>query len=482
MARTREYDGSDARRVLAAIIQDSVVCGRVAALWKPEGLFDVGWANLAASLAVKYYRKYNTAPNGNFTGLFENWAENTTADVDTVKAVERFLRAVSDDAEMENEDEDYLLDLAASYFDRVALGRDLEAAGAALQNGKAGDARQIIRDSNPVNLGAGGFIEPLVDVDYWMEGGEERSRPLLYYRGSLGQFTEGAFVRGTFFSFVAPDKTGKTAWLVDAVYRGIRNGCRVCFFEMGDGDKYTFRTRLGMRATGRPEFGGSYWLPERYSEESELWVGDRQSLDTFSGLDGYLAARKIGRREDALRWRGWSNSTASVADLEATLADWDRADWRPDIVVIDYADIMAPMPGANADDPIDETWKALRRLSQDRQCLVLTATQSDAGAYKLGKKSVLTKANFSGRKTKNAHVDGMLGINVNNDEKDQDACRINWVARRRGAYNERDVCRVAGCLAVANPAMVSYWWRVDKEREGSNEKDASSGDGREGLC
>ena len=103
---------------------------------------------------------------------------------------------------------------------------------------------------------------------------------------------------------------------------------------------------------------------------------------------------------------------------------------------------------------IDETWKALRRLSQQRHCLVVTATQANALAYGDGSK-LLTRKNFSGRKTKLAHVNGMIGIVRNEQEIDTGRCRVNWIVRRSQHFNEHRACRVAGCYAIASPAMKS---------------------------
>ena len=127
----------------------------------------------------------------------------------------------------------------------------------------------------------------------------------------------------------------------------------------------------------------------------------------------------------------------------------------PDVVVIDYADILAPPKGVA--DPlvqIDETWKALRRMSQDFHCLVLTASQSNAAAYG-EKQSILGRKHFSGRKTKLAHVNGMIGLNSTEKESVHDIQRWNWVVQRKGKYRESRCCTVVGCLDCGCPSIIS---------------------------
>ena len=133
------------------------------------------------------------------------------------------------------------------------------------------------------------------------------------------------------------------------------------------------------------------------------------------------------------------------------LRDWAREDWVADVVVIDYADILAPPAGVRDTlDQIDLTWRQLRRMSQEMHALVLTATQASALAYG-SKVKGLGKQHFSGRKTKLAHVNGMVGLISNPEDSKKGIIRVNWVVRRRGRFNENSLMPVAGCLDLAAP-------------------------------
>ena len=67
------------------------------------------------------------------------------------------------------------------------------------------------------------------------------------------------------------------------------------------------------------------------------------------------------------------------------------------------------------------------------------------------------KKHFGGRKTKMAHVNGMVGIQVTPAEKEKGICRLNWIVRRGARYSEIAPCWAAGNLALACPTMVSYF-------------------------
>ena len=170
---------------------------------------------------------------------------------------------------------------------------------------------------------------------------------------------------------------------------------------------------------------------------------------------GYKAFRRICRGRDVFRLSCHANSSIGVDGITSILRGWQREKWIPDVVVIDYADILAPpFMVRESLDQIDVTWKLLRRMSQEFECLLLTATQSNAASYR-AKDSVLTRQNFSGRKTKLAHVSGMLGINVTPDDKKKGIIRLNWVVRREGFFNEIQCVPVAGCFAICSPTMRS---------------------------
>ncbi|MBT9138972.1 MAG: hypothetical protein DDT31_01552 [Syntrophomonadaceae bacterium] len=127
-------------------------------------------------------------------------------------------------------------------------------------------------------------------------------------------------------------------------------------------------------------------------------------------------------------------------------------DFAPDVIVIDYADILASDYKGEFRHQENEKWKALRRLSQSRKCLVITATQTDTDAYK--KKSI-TLDNFSEDKRKYAHVTGMLTLNQTPEEKEAGTMRLNWLLLRDGEFGGNNEVTVAQALRIGQPMLFS---------------------------
>ncbi len=452
--KVTRHHGTVMRRVLAGMIQDSTVCGRIASQWSGNGLFDVPWANLVAGWAIRHLRKYNTAIGSDLRPTFDTWATGTKAPEETIKAIESFLTHLSREEGTNDYSSDYLLDCAGDHFNSIRLKRVMEEAEEELERGRCSQAQDILHQSGKVELGVGALVKPADDLEVWIRAfDEENERPLFGYPGRLNYFLGRWMQRDSFIAFMGPDKSGKSMWLLDAVYRGIRARKRVVFFECGDMSEVQVIRRLGQRIMKRPRRKSTVEIPIKF-EGDEVEYRSRVCSKNLSPRACYKALRKWTGGRDTFRMACYPNSTVSVTDLLSTLRSWEVDGWVPDIVVADYADILAPPPGSDDGlDQIDMTWKLLRRLSQEYHCLVLTATQSSAAAYNT--KTLLGKKHFSGRKTKLAHVTGMVGLNVSTIDKQRGVTRLNWVVRREGAYDDAKALSVAGCLAIACPAMKS---------------------------
>ena len=150
-----------------------------------------------------------------------------------------------------------------------------------------------------------------------------------------------------------------------------------------------------------------------------------------------------------------ANSTLSVDKMDVKLDDWYRQGFVPDVIAVDYADLLE----ASARDfrhRQDEIWKGLRRLSEERHCLVATATQADARSYERG---LLTLGNFSEDKRKYAHANAFIGLNQDPEgrEKKIGIMRLNTLLAREGECNPYKVVYVLQNLKRGQPMLTSYW-------------------------
>jgi hypothetical protein len=173
-------------------------------------------------------------------------------------------------------------------------------------------------------------------------------------------------------------------------------------------------------------------------------------------------ALKLGRQfSNRLKGREFKldthpNSSISVKGIEARLDAWEHFDgFVPDVIIIDYADILAAEDGRiEFRHQENEKWKALRALSQKRHCLVIVATQANAQSYDA---SVLKMKHVSEDKRKYAHVTGMIGLNQSEEEKTQGIMRLNWLVLRESDFEISKTVKVLQCLKVGRPHLGSFY-------------------------
>jgi replicative DNA helicase len=293
-----------------------------------------------------------------------------------------------------------------------------------------------------------------MDAGFWSDVfNEEMARPLFVYPGALGGFVQNEFARDSLVVFMGSSKRGKSWWLLDASYRCLRNKHHVAYFEAGDLSRRQIGFRMGQRALRRPRASGEYDIPVKYSSKDDSPEKEKRWLDGITEGECLAEWGRLQRGRDLFRLSCHSNRSLSVLAVESRLRDWAFDGWTPDVVVIDYADIMAPYPGVKEGrDAINENWMHLRRITQDYHCLVVTATQADAGSYS---QRLLGRKNFNNDRRVHDHVTAMLALNVTDEDKGQGVARVNFLDRREGEFTESRQVWVAGCLAIGCPVMKS---------------------------
>lgn len=466
--RTRMSEGSDARRILIGMIVNDRVLSRLASQWNGSvGLFSSKYANLIANWSIEHYRRYNKAPGRLIQSIYQSWSEKQRelGNDSTVEMVERLLETMQREHKSLGEvNVDYTIDLAGRHFNRVKLEQLVENVQGELGVGEVQKAEAVLTQHRRVELGVGAGIDPLRNMEAIQQAFAERRESLIQYDDDLGRFFGDALERDGFVAFIGSAKRGKSFWLLDMAWRAMEQRRRVAFFEVGDMSQNQILRRFMCRAAARPLRAEVVKKPVELKRPAKSEPRIRYQSKSFDhGLrwrEAWHACERVVRmtrsKRPLLRLSCHPNLSISVSGIEGILAGWEQEDnrgWTPDIIVIDYADILAPDHASKeVRDQINDTWRKLRALSQKLHCLVLTATQADAGSYKA---HLLRRQNFSEDRRKHDHVTGMIGISVTDEEKGKGLCRLNWIDLREGDFTESKVLYVAGCLQLANPAMLS---------------------------
>lgn len=345
------------------------------------------------------------------------------------------------------------------------------------------------------------------------------NHPVFHYPGAAGDFLNPQLIRGGFVAFMASEKRGKSYWLLDMSMRAARQKQKVAFFQAGDMTEAQQLRRIGTYLVNKPDqekYIGKHYIPIKdciHNQSNTCDKDEREcSFGVFQGMDEKDIRYKI-TKEDILeamqnepdyvpcfnckeyknkRWGAvWlkqviiksvitipetisavrkffvkfgrrfklsshPNGTLSVSKITEILKGWEKEDgYVPDLIVIDYADILVPDTKTEFRHQQNDIWKALRGLSQQKPWLVVTVTQADAKSYD---QSRLSLKNYSEDKRKYAHVTAMYGLNQDplGREKALGLMWINELVIREGEGLITNEVAVLQHLSVGKPFTTSF--------------------------
>lgn len=462
--KIEQFDSELERSVLVGMIVDKTVLSKIGSKWNGT-LFASSYANLVASWCVDYYRRFNDAPRRSIESIYKDWSFKNDNDTQS-KIVYGFLSGLSSEYENTEINSDFLIDRAGLHFNYVRLNRLKEEIDSKLSSRNIEEAEKLITEYSKIEIGAGSGIDLFIDQQAVEDTfNQDNSKPFIEYPGDLGIFLQNSLQRDCFVAWFGQDKSGKSFILLDLAWRAMLQRRKVAYFEVGDMSERQVKSRFMVRAAKHPIRAKGGWpytfqYPVSIVPQSDgTGIATTKSKTFDKPLDRIKAwekccevmKTKVKSNKSYFRLSCHPNSSINVMGIESILDSWEREGWVPDVIVIDYADILSPPSGKlEYREQINTTWKQMRALSQKKHCLVATVSQSDSEVYD---KKLMTKRNFSEDKRKLAHVTALYGINQTDGEKNCGLVRWNCLVLRDGSFNVKDVCFVAGCLDLANPII-----------------------------
>lgn len=128
----------------------------------------------------------------------------------------------------------------------------------------------------------------------------------------------------------------------------------------------------------------------------------------------------------------------------------------PDIIVVDYADLVKPKRESEFRHRQNEVWEGFRQLTFEKHCLLVTATQANAASYEKGS---LKLSNFSEDKRKYAHVTAFYGLNQDPKgyEKKLGILRMNELLLREDDFEIGKEVKLIQDLTRGRPVLKSFF-------------------------
>ena len=470
------------KQLVTGIIVSDRICSELYRSLKLDYL-QLDYAKIITTWVFDYYEKYKTAPYENIQSIFNIEKPNLKeADVEIIST---FLFKLSEKLKQNEEfNVEYLMDKILHYVKERSLITTSQRIIDYVQAGKINEAEQELHEYKRVARAIGGFVNPFEKefiqtvIKNYSLSEDEREEFLFKVPGKLGDLL-GHFETGWLIAFEGPMKRGKTFWLQELALQAMLKNLNVVFISLemntygitkrfyqiitnaGDKPEYSYpvfdckRNQIGTcKDSKRKGFGviikdkgdiptfedfpnhipctecrnTSKFKPSQwYVKVDKSQIFSSSNIDVIEGFSYMYGGR--------LRIKAYPAYSASIVDIKNDLDTLEAVDeFIPNVIIVDYADILAPENArVEGRDKHDETWKMLKNLAASRNCLVITATQSNRSTLE---KKTVKASDVSEDIRKVAHVDAMFSLNQTPEEKKAGVMRIGVVAHRWKDFHE----------------------------------------------
>lgn len=524
----KEVDGSIERNIITAAILSDEFLLQFKPMYQPVYMKNI-YGKVVIGWALDYFDKFGESPKHNIQSIYD--VEKGKLDPSDSDIIRIFLVNLSKlyVSETTQPNYDYILHQTKKYFQHREITVRVETAQKYLLIGNDEKAEAEITGMKKVLYELSGWSDPF-DSKHTLSAFEEQHEGIFKFPGALGEFI-GSLKRGWFVAILGAYKRGKSWYLQEAALQAALSGLKAVFISLEMQDK-NIHERMYRRLTAFvdnpsthqvvPVFDcvknqtGSCTKPNRknqitlikddvipeFSIENKYRICTACRMVNNSGENRFsqefLENAKefepttwyeyIPKKEytygnvvrtlraiktqvgDNVRVKCYPRFSATLNDLKR---DIDRLEieegFVPDVIVIDYADILKPENNASGEvrHSLDDIWKKLAGLAAERSCIVFTASQSNRGAFHKKSSDPTDVAEHAG---KMAHVDVFLTLNQTSEEKLRGVMRMGMIAHRHKEFNEKDQVTMLLCPSIGQTHLDSFVCKAPEESHKKGER------------
>jgi hypothetical protein len=439
-------------KLITNLIVDSHFCQEVLPLVRSQ-YFETPYAKEISKWIQEYFDLYKSAPFKNIKDIYT--AKKNQLPDETSHGVYDYLKGISADWDKNKPNNvDFAISEAIHYLKKRSMEVLTEDIKEALENDDTVKGEQRLANFKRVEKPLGQGVSILHDDAKIVEAFLEEEEVLFTFPGALGKVA-GNMCRGDFVAFLAPMKRGKTWWLWYTAETALYYSHKVLFFTLEMTDKQVIR-RSWRSLVGQPKKTMDVTIPyfsfnpEEEKYEIEQKVETREGLNLQKVKELQMKFRRKFRKGD-IRIISLPSKSATVEDLNAHIDNmYHYENFVPDVVVIDYADLLSPKVAREYRHGLDEIWSGLRRLSMERNTLVVTASQTDRSTFKQD-----VDANHVAEDIRKiAHITCGLSLNQTAPERELGIMRVGQsVVREEQPVFQQAI--VLQCLDIGHPCIDS---------------------------
>ena len=450
----RSIDKDPERDIIIGFIISDEFIKQVNPVCKPE-YFTLYYSRTVYEWCIDYYNKYQKAPFKEISSIFEHKKQyiRDQAQADTIQL---FIEKLSEKFEKNTEfNVQYQIDKAITYFKERALDLLSDKIKIAKMSGDLSQAEAAVSNFKRVEKGSGNASSVWCDVEDAVKSIRSDDRDILVkFPGALGEVIR-PLTSDDYIAFIGPPKRGKSFWLMELAVLGSLSRRNVLFITL-EMPQRQLKTRFFQRVTGQ--------LVTRYSEFEELKDVEIPYFDANFDITNKVFKRKEKKEQmsvksvvrkmrsiqslvkmDNLRIIEAPSNSMTEDILNAHLDNLEHFDdFIPDMIIVDYADIMAAKVRQDHRNSINEKWEALRTVGQQRKCLMATVSHTNRATLSRDCREDDVVEDIR----KLSHLTMCIAINQLQEDKENGVQRLSVLEDRFYESNPLKQAVVTQCLDI----------------------------------
>lgn len=418
-------------------------------------LLKTPFAREVFSWCAEYFDTYEKAPGKDITDLYV--IHKAQLDEDTTDLIGPFLQNLSDSQEEVPQNLKYTIDQSIEYLRIRSLEnlRDELDGAIKLKDYSTGEA--AITSFGRVEQNKCDAIDAINDDNAIISAFTDESETLFRLPGAMGELC-GDFKRTDFVAFLAFAKRGKSAALWHISQCAMEQSNKVLFVTLEMPINQMMR-RIWTSLMGKPKRTKEITIPFFYkdNESDEKWRIDwlKETREGFSPeLDTIKEWRTIYKkyfRSGDIKLASMPAKSVTVQDIMNYIDNLEYFEgWIPDVLVLDYADLIGSKIKGEVRHQLDDIWSNLRRYALERNICIVTASQSGRASANAD----ATEETIAEDIRKIAHVTKMVAINGSKEERASGLLRLNILAERDDSM-VFDHVYITNCMDIGRFALDS---------------------------
>lgn len=517
ISRRRIIDRNIEKNTLILLITSTQALNTLAPLIQPE-FFESPYSRKVCKWIKEFWLAYKEAPGKLIQNIYES--ERINLNPKEEEEIADFLETLSEkfiEEGGEKQNTDYLIEKASRYLKSRSLSCLVSKVQGMLEMGELEEAEAELSRKSLLSQLSSNWVFPLDDPVFINQVfDEEEEETFVELGGGLKELC-GNPRRGEFWGVMGFTGRGKTWYMWELARWALESGRRVAWISLEMLDKrFAIRPYMNLTAAGFKNDGiykypvfdcrlnqnntckkldrvsrmgkprefdpkDDRYLPCTYCREME---GEERDFDPAVWYEELIQPRisrglvikqlmeqygnQYGTRLFSLI--SFPSFGADVGDIINALDALEFSKgWIPDVICVDYADILRPDDTkVIGRDRIDHTWKLLKGLAETRRAWVITPTQSNREG---ADKGLLSETNTGEDIRKLHHVDVMLTVNQTKAEKSQNFARIGQLKARWEDFDPMQVLMVLQHLKTGQTNLDSCLVRWERKGKFEEEED-----------